>query len=49
MPESTIQQATIPPNSGMAFEVARRQHLRVAGTTIANYVAFNRHDLHERF
>src|SRR5437868_14283328 len=33
----------------MAFEVARGQHLRVSGTTIADFVAFNRHDLRERF
>src|SRR3954447_20310706 len=49
MAERIIQQATIPPNSGMAFEMARGQHLRVYGTTIADMVAFNRHDLRERF
>jgi uncharacterized protein len=49
MGEQVIQQATIPPNSGMAFEVARGQHLRVTGTTIADFVAFNLHDLRERF
>jgi uncharacterized protein len=49
MAERVVQQATIPPNSGMAFEVARGQHLRVTGTTIADFVAFNRHDLRERF
>src|SRR4051794_154677 len=49
MTERIIQQATIPPNSGMAFEVARGRHLRVSGTTIADFVAFNRHDLRERF
>ena len=49
MTERTVQQSTIPPNSGMAFEVARGQHLRVSGTTIADFVAFNRHDLRERF
>ena len=49
MAEPLVHQATIPPNSGMAFEVARGQQLRVAGTTIADFVAFNRHDLRERF
>jgi uncharacterized protein YcgI (DUF1989 family) len=47
--ERILQQTTIPPNSGRAFELARGQHLRVAGTTIADFVAFNRHDLRERF
>lgn len=49
MPERIVYQATIPHNRGLAFEVARGQHLRVFGTTIADFVAFNRHDLRERF
>lgn len=49
MPERIIQRATIPANSGMAFEVARGHHLRLTGVTIADFVAFNRHDLRERF
>ena len=49
MPEQILQQVTIPPNSGMAFEVARGQHLRVSGTTIADFVAFSRQDLRQRF
>ncbi len=49
MGDQLIGRATIAPNSGMAFEVAGGQHLRVAGTTIADLVAFNRHDLRERF
>ena len=49
MPEQLVQQATIPPNSGMAFEVPRGAHLRVTGTTIADFVALNRQDLRERF
>ena len=49
MPEQILEQVTIPPNSGMAFEVARGQHLRVSGTTIADFVAFSRQDLRQRF
>jgi uncharacterized protein YcgI (DUF1989 family) len=49
MPEQVLLQATVPPNSGAAFEVARGQRLRVAATTIVDFVAFNRHDLRERF
>jgi uncharacterized protein YcgI (DUF1989 family) len=49
VPERIVQQATIPPNSGRSFEVKQGQHLRVSGTTIADFVAFNRHDLQERF
>jgi uncharacterized protein YcgI (DUF1989 family) len=49
VPSQILQQATIPPNSGAAFEVARGHHLRVSGTTTADFVAFNRHNLRERF
>jgi hypothetical protein len=49
MPERSVQRATIPANSGAAFEVARGQHLRLTGITIADLVAFNRHNLRERF
>ncbi len=49
MPEAILLQATVAPNSGQAFEVARGQRLRVAATTIVDFVAFNRHDLRERF
>jgi uncharacterized protein YcgI (DUF1989 family) len=49
MPEEIVWQATIPPNSGLAFEVDRGAHLRVLGTSIADMVAFNRHNLRERF
>ncbi len=49
MAEQVLLQATVPPNSGQAFELARGQRLRVAATTIVDFVAFNRHDLRERF
>jgi uncharacterized protein YcgI (DUF1989 family) len=39
----------IPPNSGRSFEVAKDQYLVVKGTTIADFVLFNRHNLRERF
>jgi uncharacterized protein YcgI (DUF1989 family) len=44
-----LLQATVPANCGQAFELAQGQRLRVAATTIVDFVAFNRHDLHERF
>ncbi len=49
MSEQILLQAVVPPNSGQAFELARGQRLRVAATTIVDFVAFNRHDLRERF
>ena len=39
----------VPKNSGAAFEVRKRQRLRVAGRSIVDFVAFNLHDLSERF
>jgi len=39
----------VPKNSGAAFEVKRGQRLRVAGRSIVDFVAFNLHDLNERF
>lgn len=36
-------------NSGAAFEVRKGQRLRVAGKSIVDFVAFNLHDLTERF
>ena len=39
----------VPKNSGAAFEVRKRQRLRVAGRSIVDFVAFNLHDLNERF
>ena len=44
-----LLQATVPSNCGQAFELANGQHLRVAATTIVDFVAFNRHDFRERF
>ena len=39
----------VPKNSGAAFEVKKGQRLRVAGKSIVDFVAFNLHDLTERF
>ena len=44
-----LLQATVPANCGQAFELAHGQRLRVAATTIVDFVAFNRHDFRERF
>jgi len=44
-----IDEHTISPNTGQAFEVAEGQRIRVYGTTIADFVAFDRHNLRERF
>src|SRR5262245_12839032 len=39
----------VPKNSGAAFEIKMGQRLRIAGCSIVDFVAFNLHDLTERF
>ncbi len=48
-PGPIVQEVTIPRNSGRAFELMKGQVIRVIGTTIADFVAFNRDDLTDRF
>lgn len=44
-----LKSQLVPKNSGAAFEVTKGQRLRIAGKSIVDLVAFNRHDLNERF
>lgn len=44
-----MQEFSVPPNTGRAWEMRAGQVLRVSGTTIADFVLFNCHDLQERF
>ncbi len=44
-----LQSKVVPKNSGAAFEMRGGQRLRVAGKSIVDFVAFNLHDLNERF
>lgn len=44
-----LQTEVVPKNSGAAFELRKGQRLRVAGKSIVDFVAFNLHDLTERF
>ena len=44
-----VEEITIAPNTRQAFPVERGDHLRVYGTTIADFVAFDRHNIGERF
>jgi uncharacterized protein YcgI (DUF1989 family) len=44
-----LQSNIVPKNSGAAFELKKGQRLRIAGKSIVDFVAFNRHDLTERF
>src|SRR4030095_17066424 len=39
----------VEKNSGAAVEVKKGQRLRIAGKSIVDFVAFNLHDLTERF
>ncbi len=39
----------IPKNSGRSYIVRQGQHVRISGRTVLDFVAFNLHDLHERF
>ena len=44
-----LQSEVVPKNSGAAFEMRRGQRLRIVGKSIVDCVAFNLHDLNERF
>ena len=44
-----LKSEVVPKNSGAAFEVKKGQRLRIAGKSIVDFVAFNLHDLTERF
>ena len=44
-----LKSEVVAKNSGAAFEVKKRQRLRIAGRSIVDFVAFNLHDLTERF
>ncbi len=44
-----LKSVVVPKNSGAAFEVKKRQRLQIAGKSIVDFVAFNLHDLTERF
>ena len=44
-----LKSEIVPKNSGAAFEVKKGQRLRIAGKSIVDFVAFNLHDLAERF
>ena len=44
-----LESVVVPKNSGRAFVVKKGQTLRVAGRTVVDFVAFNLHDLRERF
>jgi uncharacterized protein YcgI (DUF1989 family) len=44
-----LKTSAVPKNSGAAFELKKGQRLRIAGKSIVDFVAFNLHDLAERF
>jgi uncharacterized protein YcgI (DUF1989 family) len=44
-----LENRVVAKNSGAAFEVKKGQRLRIAGKSIVDFVAFNLHDLSERF
>ena len=46
---AVLENRVVGKNSGAAFEVRKGQRLRIAGKSIVDFVAFNLHDLHERF
>lgn len=49
MSNPSVLSVTVPRNSGRSFEVKKGQRIRVAGKSIVDFVAFNLHDLSERF
>jgi len=46
---TVLQSVVVPKNSGHSFAVKKGQVLRVAGRTVVDFVAFNLHNLRERF
>ena len=44
-----LETRMVEKNSGAAMEVKKGQRLRIAGKSIVDFVAFNLHDLNERF
>jgi uncharacterized protein len=46
---AVLESRVVAKNSGAAFEVRKGQRLRIAGKSIVDFVAFNLHDLNERF
>ena len=44
-----LKNEVVAKNSGAAFELKRGQRIRIAGKSIVDFVAFNLHDLTERF
>jgi len=46
---AVLESVVVPKNSGKAFVVKKGQTLRVAGRTVVDFVAFNIHNLRERF
>ncbi len=46
---AVLKARVVEKNSGAAFEIKKGQRLRIAGKSIVDFVAFNLHDLNERF
>ncbi|HEY2990528.1 MAG TPA: urea carboxylase-associated family protein [Candidatus Binatia bacterium] len=46
---AVLESVVVPKNSGRSFVVKKGQRLRVAGRTVVDFVAFNLHNLRERF
>ena len=46
---AVLEDKVVPKNSGAAVVVNKGRRLRVAGKSIVDFVAFNLHDLNERF
>ncbi len=45
----TISESVIDPNTGQAYEVKKDQYIQIYGRSIVDFVAFNLHNLNERF
>jgi uncharacterized protein len=46
---AVLENRVVAKNSGAAVQVKKGQRLRIAGKSIVDFVAFNLHDLNERF
>ncbi len=49
MADNVLSSVVVPKNTGRAVSVEKGQYIRVAGRSVVDFVAFNLHELTERF
>ncbi len=49
MAKKIVEEVVVPTNTGRAFIVKKGQHIQVSATSTVDFVAFNLHNLRDRF